>query len=345
MPDEKKTIAVQELIDLLDVAKLVVSTLEMDQVLEAILKSAMKLTETSAGSIALYHKDTRELELRAHMGFSEDFIGDRKWTVRPDGLTSEILKSKNPTVITDTANREFFTNPLAIKEGIKSVVCVPLFIEDDIIGILYVDDFSPRKFTESELGLLSILSSFAAMSIDHAKLHEMTSRMALTDSLTGLANVRCFHIELEKQIGRATRFKETFSLMMFDIDDFKKHNDDYGHVFGDQVLKWLGEVLKAASRVSDIAARYGGEEFVIILPMSDSSQGMILAQRIMEMIKKRSADLMQDKRPLTVSIGISTYPGDAMTGQELIQKADQALYEAKRRGKDQAVEYRTIKTA
>src|SRR5512135_3288605 len=105
---------VQELRDLLEVASLVVSTLDMDQVLDAILKSAMRLTRTSAGSVALYHKDTRELELHAHRGFSPDFIGDTRWKVRRGGLTDKILESKKPTVITDTTNKKFFSNPLAI---------------------------------------------------------------------------------------------------------------------------------------------------------------------------------------------------------------------------------------
>jgi GAF domain-containing protein len=125
MPNLKSS-EVQDLIDLLEVARLVVSTLEMDQVLEEILKSAMKLTGTNAGSIALYRKETQELELHAHKGLSQDFIGNTIWRVRQGGLTDRILKSNEPTVINDTTNKKFFTNPLALKEGIKSIVCVPL---------------------------------------------------------------------------------------------------------------------------------------------------------------------------------------------------------------------------
>jgi len=340
--DIGKSKYIQEWIDLLEIAKLVVSTLDMDQVMEAILKSAMKITNTSAGSIALYNKEKQELELHAHKGFSQGFINSSKWKVREGGLTSEILKSKNPMVITDTTNKEFFTNPLAISEGIKSVVCVPLHIEDDVIGILYVDEFTPRTFSENELRPLSILSSFAAMSIDHAKLHEITKEMAMTDSLTGLHNLRCFHFELSKEIGRSARFKENMALMMLDIDDFKKINDGYGHPFGDRVLQRLAETLKATVRVADRPARYGGEEFVVILPMTDSSQGKILAQRILQMVTLDAADLMDKKGHLTVSIGIASYPKDTKDALELIQKADEALYRAKRTGKNRAVEYREL---
>ncbi|HEY3347511.1 MAG TPA: sensor domain-containing diguanylate cyclase [Nitrospirota bacterium] len=338
---EKKE--VRELIDLLDVAKLVVSTLEMDQVLDAILKSAMRLTNTSAGSIALFNKHTGELELHASRGFSKDFAGERNWKVRPGGLTDKILKSREPMVINDTTNKQFFTNPLAINEGIKSMVCVPLAFKDDLIGIFYVDDFSPRKFVKGELRLLSILSSFAAMSIDHAKLHERTKRLAVTDGLTELFNHRHFQEQLEREISRADRYHDMFSLMMIDIDDFKVLNDTYGHPFGDKVLQKLSGILKGSTRDSDTVSRYGGEEFTIILPKVDTALAGLMADRVLRNIKTKSSQFMRGKKPLTVSIGISTYPGDSKKKMDLIKKADKALYEAKHRGKDQAVLFHDLK--
>jgi len=340
--EKKAAKEVQELIDLLDVAKLVVSTLEMHHVLDAILKSAMKLTATNAGSIALFHKESNELEIMAHRGFSEDFAGNTRWKVRPGGLTDKILKSKKPTVISNTTNKRFFTNPLALKEGIKSMVCVPLVFNDDIIGIFYVDDFSPRAFNKGELRLLYILSTFAAMSIDHAQLHEKTKKMAITDGLTGLYNHRHFQEELTKEATRAERYDDKFSLLMIDIDDFKSLNDDYGHPFGDKVLQKLSEVLKASVRETDMAARYGGEEFTVLLPKVDSAQALTMARRITRQIKAKTASLMRGKRPFTVSIGIASFPADARERLELIQNADKALYTAKARGKNRIVEFQEI---
>ncbi|MGA2191762.1 MAG: sensor domain-containing diguanylate cyclase [Nitrospirota bacterium] len=336
---------VKELIDLLEVAKLVVSTLDLDQVLQAILKSALKLTGTSAGSIALYNNHSKELEIHAHRGLSEGFIGNTKWSVRPGGLTEKILNSSKPTVISNTTNKKFFTNPLALNEGIKSMVCVPLKFKDDIIGILYVDDFTPRKFHASELGLLSILSSFAAMSIDHAKLHARTKKMAFTDSLTTLYNHRHFMERLDSELLRAGRYDESFSLMMIDIDDFKKVNDSHGHIFGDKVLHHLGVVLRSSVRETDTAARYGGEEFGVLLPKVSSERAAVMADRIRKRIRTKTLSLMRGKDPLTVSIGVSNYPADGKNRIDLIRKADKALYEAKKRGKDQAVEYRELKKA
>ncbi|HEX9860501.1 MAG TPA: sensor domain-containing diguanylate cyclase [Nitrospirota bacterium] len=334
---------VRELIDLLEVAKLVVSTLDIDQVLDAILKSAMKLTSTSAGSIALYDKATNELEMRAHSGFSRDFVGNARWKVRKGGLTDKILKTNKPTVITNTTNKKFFTNAVAIKEGIKSMVCVPLVLDKEIIGVFYVDDFNPREFTERELRLLYILSSFASMSIRHAREHDTTVKLAITDGLTGLFNHRHFQEVLEREISRTLRYNDRFSLIIIDIDNFKQVNDKYGHQFGDQVLRKLSEILLSSCRDSDTVARYGGEEFAVILPKVDSSQATLTAQRIKKDIKARSAELMDGKMPLTVSIGIATCPADDKSRQGLIEKADKALYTAKARGKDRAVEFRNLK--
>jgi len=336
---------VQELIDLLDVAKLVVSTLEIGKVLEAILKSAMRLTKTSAGSIALYNEETNELELKAHSGFSKDFVGDARWTVREGGLTHRILMSKKPTVITDTTNKEFFSNPIAINEGIKSMVCVPLVLGEEIIGIFYVDDFSPRKFTDRELRLLYILSSFASMSINHARQHDETVRLSITDGLTGLYNHRHFQEVLEAEILRSERYGECFSLLMLDIDDFKPVNDRYGHQFGDAVLKIISETLLRSCRSSDTVARYGGEEFTVILPKVTAKHALLLARRIKTHVAEKTGELMKGKSALTVSIGISNYPSDSKTRHGIVEAADRALYSAKAQGKDRIVEFRKIKRA
>jgi len=334
---------VQELIDLLEVAKLVVSTLDIKKVLEAILKSAMRLTDTSAGSIALYNKDTGEMEMKAHSGFSKDFVGDARWKVRKGGLTDRILRSRKPTVITDTTNKEFFSNPIAIKEGIKSMVCVPLVLEDELIGIFYVDDFSPRKFSDRELRLLYILSSFASMSINHARQHDTTVRLSITDGLTGLFNHRHFQEVLEKELSRAERYSETLSLAMLDIDNFKNINDKHGHQFGDKVLKKISDIMTKSCRSSDTVARYGGEEFALILPKVTPRQAVMLSERLKEQITSGSKSLMRGKLPLTVSIGIASFPQDARKRHGLIEKADKALYIAKAAGKDRVVEFGTIK--
>jgi diguanylate cyclase (GGDEF)-like protein len=330
---------VQALNGLLDVAQLVVSSIEMDHVLYAILESALRLTKTKAGSIAFYDPCNQELQLRAHRGFSTDFEANMRWKVRPGGLTDKILKSNKPTVITDTANKEFFTNPLAIEEGIKSMVCVPLTLGETIVGIFYVDDFTPREFSDSELRLLYILSSFAAMSIDHAKKLENIKKLSVTDGLTGLYNHRHFQETLEREISRAERYGEQLSLLMIDIDDFKLVNDSLGHQFGDQVLVKLSECLRMSTRESDIPARYGGEEFVIILPNTDRENATVMAERVRNNFMKLTSKLCDEIPTVSLSVGSGSYPADSTDRETLISCADKALYAAKRSGKNRSVRY------
>ncbi len=257
--------ATERLWDILGTARTVVAQLDLDKALAMVLKKALAITEAKAGSIALYDPQTGLMRIQAHRGFSRNFIANSEWKVRKGGLTSKILRSKFPLIVTDTTKKSFFTNPVAVNEGIKSLVCVPL-IFDEIVGILYVDDFRPRRFTKSQLLELEILASFAAIAIHHARSYRRVQQQAITDSLTGLFNRRCFEDILNRELQRAERHGREFSLALVDVDDFKKFNDRYGHLAGDEALTALGESIKHALRSTDLAARYGGDEIVIILP-------------------------------------------------------------------------------
>ena len=169
-------------------------------------------------------------------------------------------------------------------------------------------------------------------------LHELVSEQAVTDDLTGLANGRAFRDRMEKEAARAVRFRHEVSLLMLDIDDFKKVNDTYGHPSGDEVLRAICRILKAESRGIDEPARYGGEEFVMALPETSPEGALELAERIHERIGAERIRTPDDGDiAVTASIGVSTLPASAIDVRELIAAADAALYEAKRAGKDRVV--------
>ncbi len=167
--DGSKLVAqVQGLKGILNVAQIVVSSLDLDEVLQNILHSAMSVMDMPAGSVALYDANNYQLELHAHAGLSDKFVALDRWRVKPGGLTYKILERGEVFIVDDTASADFFTNPLAIEEGIRSLIAVPLKIHKRTIGVLYLDDFKPREFDDEKLELLSVLSSFATMSIDLA---------------------------------------------------------------------------------------------------------------------------------------------------------------------------------
>ena len=287
--DDSKLIArVQGLKGVLSVAQIVVSSLDLDEVLQNILHSAMSVMDMPAGTVALYDASSYQLELHAHAGLSEKFVALDRWRVTPNGLTYEILERGEVFIIEDTADADFFKNPLAIDEGIRSLIAVPLKIHKRTIGVLYLDDFKPRKFDSEKLELLSVLSSFATMSIDHARLHERTLQLACTDGLTGLYNHRQFKKVFAEEVARANRYNKTLSIILFDVDDFKKFNDTYGHPNGDIVLQEMAIMLKDLLRDCDSLFRYGGEEFVSLLPETPLADAVKVAERIRIFVETES---------------------------------------------------------
>jgi diguanylate cyclase (GGDEF)-like protein len=321
---------------ILSVAQVVVSSLELDEVLQNILCSAMGIMDMPAGSIALYEEASRILTLHAHEGLSPAFTSRDRWQVKKGGLTHRILEAGEPLVVEDTSEAAFFNNPLALDEGIRCLIAVPLQIQKKIVGILYLNDFVPRRFSRGRLQLLSILGSFATMSIDNARLHQRTVHMACTDGLTGLYNHRQFKKMLKEEISRSKRYGKPLSLIMLDVDDFKKFNDTYGHPAGDKVLTTVAGILRDLCRESDLAFRYGGEEFVVILPETAIDEALVAAERIRRVIEIDSVPDLNGavKSGVTVSAGVASCPRDGDSAEDLLKTVDDLLFQAKEQGKN-----------
>ncbi len=337
--DEQSRIAdeLREMREILSVAQVVVSSLDLDEVLHVILCGAMAIIEAPAGSIALYDESISSVHLRVHAGLSDKFTTKNRWLVKEGGLTHHILEQGGLFVVEDTEKAEFFKNPIAIGEGIRSLIAVPLKIQDKIVGILYVDDFKPRRFQEHRLRALSILASFASMSINNAQLYAETQKLACTDGLTGIYNHRQFKQMSFEELSRAKRYNKKMAMIMLDIDNFKLFNDSYGHPAGDKVLAALGCLLKKTLRDCDFAFRYGGEEFMAILPETGITSAVVVANRIAAAIRENSHRFLADIAPdhkVTVSIGVAVYPRDGVDEVSLLHVVDDMLYKAKASGKD-----------
>jgi diguanylate cyclase (GGDEF)-like protein len=179
------------------------------------------------------------------------------------------------------------------------------------------------------------------MAIEYALLYERTRQIAITDRLTGLYNFGYFLERLKEERVRAERYHRLLSLILFDIDHFKRYNDTNGHPAGNEVLKKIAEILRNEAREVDIVARYGGEEMVLILPETSRKRAFEMAERIREKIAstpfEHSGQSLAGK--LTISAGVATFPVDAASEEELIQKADSSLYQAKSEGRDKVVAF------
>jgi diguanylate cyclase (GGDEF)-like protein len=189
-------------------------------------------------------------------------------------------------------------------------------------------------FGQEERMTAASLASHAAVALENARLHRIVERQALVDGLTGLANRRHGENVLEAELVRAQRFGGPLTLVVADLDDFKEVNDRFGHLSGDCVLRDFGAALRATIRDVDLACRWGGEEFVLVLPGTDAQGGVNLAERIRDHLRQRTI-LAVDGTPVdvTASFGVAATNGGA-SAEELLARADAALYEAKRAGKN-----------
>lgn len=184
--------------------------------------------------------------------------------------------------------------------------------------------------------LLFVMIQFALIVI-LIHLYSKSKELAIKDELTDIYNRRYFQKMLDLEIKRATRYNRELSLLMIDADHFKKFNDRYGHLVGDKMLIRLAKLLKNNLREMDILARYGGEEFVLLLPDTSLPNAVHVGKKIRRLIKENLKMNSQDSQitPITVSIGVSAFPESAETVKELLHAADQALYKAKEKGRDQ----------
>jgi diguanylate cyclase (GGDEF)-like protein len=181
----------------------------------------------------------------------------------------------------------------------------------------------------------------AATAIENAKFHREMELLAITDALTELHNHRFFQEQLEDEFERAKRFNIPMSLIIADIDRFKRVNDAYGHQQGDLVLKEMAGIIKKNVRKIDTIARYGGEEFAIILPGTNATAAESIGERIRKEVAQHVFSGNKNPISLTLSLGISTYPNSEVKDKEdLIRLADQALYEAKGKGRNRVVVYK-----
>ncbi len=295
----------------------------------AIVDYATKLTNTPAGSLALYDEQKDDMVLVAAKGFGTGLKKIVRWDIREGGLTHTILNHEGPLFIQDI--REFpKPNPVLLKEGVRTLLAAPLTVEGRIVGVLYVNDFKKRRFRAEDISLFSLLTIYAGLTIERVKTLEETRLLSITDGLTGLHNQRYLMEQMQKEIQRAARHKHPLSIIMFDIDRFKEYNDTYGHLEGNKVLKNIAKILKKNSRITDTNGRFGGEEFCIIMPQIKKEGALTFGRRVLNEIAKYP----MPNRKVTISGGIATYPADGKTHIELLRKADECLYKAKRKGRN-----------
>ncbi|MCK4267561.1 MAG: sensor domain-containing diguanylate cyclase [Actinomycetia bacterium] len=276
---------------------------------------------------ALFMMDSQNtLCLQAHRGL--DKPDDEELKIKSGrGIIGKVAADKTPISISE-ANRKW---RLDFVPDISSVMAVPIVAGEKLLGVLMVGKRAPFAYGYENLRFLEALGSQAAISIQNAWLYRQTKEWASKDALTGIYNFRYFSERLDSEWSRSLRYEKPLSLIMIDIDFFKKVNDTYGHICGDEVLREVATLLKSHTRETDITARYGGEEFGIILPETHYQDAYRVGEKLRQAVCDATfkGDTAGQNIKLTISLGIANYPSTTNTKTDLIYQADQALYAAK----------------
>ncbi|MCX7821698.1 MAG: sensor domain-containing diguanylate cyclase [Brevinematales bacterium] len=325
---------------------------ESDILKTMIVRFAIESVEASAGSLIVYDNDKNILTYQNTFVYDSNnkiildtsifesyselldvqiFIGE--------GLSGDAYLKGIPIIVEDLKNSIYSVPPLAniMKIDVNSAIAVPLKVDNEIPAVLEIVKSKDKEpLTKDDLETIMIIANFASATLENAKLF----LWAIHDSLTGLYNNHYFYKEFEDEIEKSKRYNRVFSLVMFDIDDFKQINDRYGHIAGDRALRHLSDCIKKTIRKDvDIAARYGGDEFVIIFPNTSAENAHKVSMRLLETVRNTPVNNGEHHFNITLSMGISEFPKDGDETYFLFNHADEALYESKRKGKNRITIY------
>lgn len=289
--------------------------------------------------LALRNNETHRLSVINHKGLELKTGSSTPELPWGHGLTGITATKQRIYYLDDVSKHQSFNIELASSEKLLSgsVMALPINVRQQVAGVIIVGRSSTHAFSPTDRQSLEAIVNQIAIALDRSELYTKTRELSVTDELTGIFNRRHFQQVLTLEFKRAERYKRHLSLLMIDADHFKRFNDSYGHLAGDEMLKRMASLLRKNLREVDILARYGGEEFIVMLTDTSLSDALTVANKLRELVKLNLRIDMPQKEPhgVSISVGVSAYPDCANSIEELIHTADMALYTAKSRGRDQ----------
>lgn len=306
------------------------SILRMEKLMDFIVENTAKVLEAERCSLMLLDKSNNSLAMKANVGLDEEVA--LKKIMLGDPVAGIVAQNGKPVLVKDIETDEHFARSKRPFYKTKSFISSPITLNDQIIGLINVADKQSLSdgnvFTELDLKILTMIGRQTAVALENSRLYRELNYLTITDPLTGIKNFRFLTVALDQEILRSKRYGRPLSLCMIDVDNFKSYNDDYGHIEGDHLLKTIAKVLTENVRQMDIVCRYAGDEFVIILPETDKERAQKVAEKLTSKIRS-----MDFKRKVTISLGLASFHNN-FERLEFIKKADIALYEAKKNGKN-----------
>ncbi len=319
------------------------SSLKADKILEFVLEELDRIVPYDSACIFILEKD--QVNIVAHKGYDkfgvQDLINDFSLPLDETPNLRKMADTRQCHFISDVVNEPGWVRNKT-SEHIGSWCGAPLVAHDQLLGFLSLDKVERCYFTSEHADRLQILASHAALALLNSRAFGEVEKASITDYLTGAYNRRYFIQEISIELDHAKRSGHPLSLLLLDLDYFKKVNDIFGHLCGDKVLQLVVDRLKSELRSIDSLARYGGEEFVVILPGTSTYWMGAVAEKLRMALAEKPfiLDLGENNTVevnLTVSIGGATFPDNAQEAQALIELADQNLFLAKSQGRNRVV--------
>jgi diguanylate cyclase (GGDEF)-like protein len=310
----------------------VIAKLDMPTLLRSIVERAASLLDATGGEIGRFDEERQQLLIEISSNLGSDFKGE--WLSLGEGVMGHVAETLEPFVVDDYADWEGRSKRYD-KIRLHAALAAPMVIGGRLLGVIGVGTNDPhRHYTSSDLTLLNLFAQQAAIAVENARLFDEIQTQAITDMVTGLYNRRgLFEIGM-REILRSLRSDRPISVIMFDIDHFKRVNDRYSHAVGDQVLRWLAGMGSMSLRKTDILARYGGEEFAVLLPETKLEDALRIAERFRIAVAETPVETTHGSLHITISCGVTFATGEVPELAVLLDQADTALYLAKQAGRN-----------
>ena len=317
----------------------------MTSIYQSFINHARGMIDFDRASLDIWHPDTEEIEI-----IVAETKAERSWLSRGVRLPVNslpykyVIEKKKPLIRSEINGDEYPADKLLVEEGVRSAMILPLISKGEVLGSVNLGSFETETFSEEDVDLLEPAVWQLGLILDNARLVQEAKSLSMVDGLTGLYNHRSFYEVLMRETERSHRYQRQMSIIMVDIDDFKDFNERYGYIEGDNLLRSIADVIRSEVREIDITARYGGDEFAVLLPevgigVSGSGAGEADAMRVADRIHVRvSAKVFKAyarEFPLKMSIGVAELASPTEDATSLLERAGEALLEAKDKGTNQ----------
>jgi diguanylate cyclase (GGDEF)-like protein len=332
---------VDELAAFSEIGKTLTSTLDIREVLRLIMQRVEELLRAQNWSLLLVDEQRGDLYFELAVGQGADKLRLSRVAIG-EGIAGWAAREGEPLLVLDVDRDPRFSSRFDHLTGFttKSVLAVPLRSKGRTLGVIELinspgDLMTGGGFSEGDVRTLASIADYAAIALENARNFQRLEELTVVDDHTGLFNSRHLHRQLEIEVARAGRFGRALSLLFMDLDHFKRVNDSHGHQLGSAMLREVGEVLKQNLRSVDVPVRYGGDEFVVLLPETDRTQALVVADRLRAAFKHHRFLAPRGlSLAITASFGLATFPVDGRTEEELMRQADAAMYRVKEGGRD-----------